>query len=180
MPWEIGIPADTVLYTDGSLLRQVIVNIIKNAAEAGAKNIECTWRDSALRISNDGTPIPAEVRRDIFISNLPLSIYVYAFIILRMGQPLPIPLISALRTIFLPFLFVITHRPFLRPPSRESMPLDCRSAISFFIVLCVTGSFSEIFWKSFGKSFGKSFRKSLSFFPSFLPPSSSSFPIETR
>ena len=65
--WEIGIPADTVLDTDGSLLRQVIVNIIKNAAEAGAKNIECTWRDSALRISNDGTPIPAEVRRDIFI-----------------------------------------------------------------------------------------------------------------
>ena len=33
---------------------------------------------------------------------------------------------------------------------------------------------------SFGKSFGKSFRKSLSFFPSFLPPSSSSLPIETR
>ena len=67
MTWKIGVPADTALDTDESLLRQVIVNIIKNAAEAGAKNIECTWRDSALRISNDGTPIPAEVRRDIFI-----------------------------------------------------------------------------------------------------------------
>ena len=69
----------------------------------------------------------------------------------------------------------------------------------FFIVLCVTGSFSEIFWEIFWEvkvqslctndsiirclsvissidSFGKSFRKSLSFFPYFLPPSS----IETR
>lgn len=52
---------------------------------------------------------------------------------------------------FVVILFVITHRPFLRPPSRESMPLDCRSAISFlsFSVLQV------LFPKSFGKSFGK-------------------------
>ena len=45
--WEIGIPADTVLYTDGSLLRQVIVDIIKNAAEAGAKNILHGWHHVA-------------------------------------------------------------------------------------------------------------------------------------
>ena len=41
--------------------------LINNATEAGAKTIECRWHESALRISNDGTPIPAEARRDIFI-----------------------------------------------------------------------------------------------------------------
>ena len=65
--WKIDIPADAVLDTDETLLRQVIVNIIKNAAEADAKNIEFRWHESALRLSNDGTPITAEVRRDIFI-----------------------------------------------------------------------------------------------------------------
>lgn len=65
--WKIDIPADTALDTDESLLRQVIVNIIKNAAEADAKNIKFRWHEYALRISNDGIPIPAEVRRDIFI-----------------------------------------------------------------------------------------------------------------
>ena len=65
--WKTAIPADTAFDTDESLLRQVIVNLIKNATEAGAKTIECRWHESALRISNDGTPIPAEARRDIFI-----------------------------------------------------------------------------------------------------------------
>ena len=65
--WKTDIPADTAFDTDESLLRQVIVNLIKNATEAGAKTIECRWHESALRISNDGTPIPAEARRDIFI-----------------------------------------------------------------------------------------------------------------
>ena len=65
--WKIGIPADTILDTDESLLRQVLVNIVKNAVEADAKTLDCTWYEHALRISNDGMPIPAEVRRDIFI-----------------------------------------------------------------------------------------------------------------
>lgn len=65
--WKVDVPPDAAPRTDESLLRQVVVNIVKNAAEADAKNIECRWHESALRISNDGTPIPAEVRRDIFI-----------------------------------------------------------------------------------------------------------------
>lgn len=65
--WKVDIPEDIVVSTDKSLLRQVFVNIIKNAMEADAKTIECAWRESVLRISNDGKPITAEVRRDIFI-----------------------------------------------------------------------------------------------------------------
>ncbi len=65
--WEIDISTDTTIDADESLLRQVIVNIVKNAIEADAKNIACRWHETALRISNDGAPIPAEVRRDIFI-----------------------------------------------------------------------------------------------------------------
>ena len=65
--WKINIPTSIVVKTDATLLRQVFVNIIKNAIEAGAKTVDCTWKESTLHISNDGTPIPAEVRRDIFI-----------------------------------------------------------------------------------------------------------------
>ncbi|MDO4948717.1 MAG: HAMP domain-containing sensor histidine kinase [Bacteroidales bacterium] len=65
--WKVDIPEDTVVNTDESLLRQVLGNIIKNAMEADAQIVECAWRESALRISNNGTPIPAEVRRDIFV-----------------------------------------------------------------------------------------------------------------
>lgn len=62
-----SVPQGTIIHTDESLIRQVLVNIIKNAVEAGAGNIEYAWKDRQLHVSNDGTPIPAEVRRDIFI-----------------------------------------------------------------------------------------------------------------
>ena len=65
--WKSDIPADVVITTDSTLLRQVCVNIIKNALEAGAKTIGFFWQDNALHVSNDGMPIPAEIRRDIFI-----------------------------------------------------------------------------------------------------------------
>ncbi|MGN1256584.1 MAG: sensor histidine kinase [Bacteroidaceae bacterium] len=61
------VPQGTVIHTDESLTRQVLVNIIKNAVEAGARTIGFTWKDNQLHVSNDGAPIPAEVRRDIFI-----------------------------------------------------------------------------------------------------------------
>lgn len=67
LKWNINIPLDVVVNTDETLLRQVFVNIIKNAIEANAKTIDCSWREDELHVSNDGTPISAEVRRDIFI-----------------------------------------------------------------------------------------------------------------
>lgn len=65
--FRVNIPTSTVLCADESLLRQVFVNTIKNALEAGAHSIAFDWHDSCLHISNDGQPIPPEVRRDIFI-----------------------------------------------------------------------------------------------------------------
>lgn len=96
--WEIIIPEKSIVHTDESLLRQVIINLTKNAIEAGAKAIgvklsfdnpahkkQVSSADSAklynvasvklynadttkavLLFSNDGTPIPAEIRSDIF------------------------------------------------------------------------------------------------------------------
>lgn len=67
--WRADIPADIILDTDESLLRQVFVNIARNAVEAGAHSIGIRTEGGRglLCISNDGSPIPAEVRRDIFV-----------------------------------------------------------------------------------------------------------------
>ncbi len=64
--FDIDIPTGLVVSTDRSLLRQVVVNLLKNAQEAGARKIDIRWRD-ALLISNDGAPIPPDVRQDIFV-----------------------------------------------------------------------------------------------------------------
>lgn len=64
--WQISIPRTTTIKADENLLRQVFINIIKNAIEAGAKTI-CIRQAGAIYISNNGAPIPPDVRRDIFI-----------------------------------------------------------------------------------------------------------------
>lgn len=66
LEWQIEVPTETTLEADETLLRQVLINLIKNATEAGATKIGIRW-DNALYISNNGQPIPAEVRREIFI-----------------------------------------------------------------------------------------------------------------
>lgn len=65
--WKIDIPPTTTIEADENLLRQVFINIIKNALEAGARTIGIRHKDTSLFISNDGAPIPPDVRRDIFI-----------------------------------------------------------------------------------------------------------------
>lgn len=64
--WTIDLPPRLTLHIDGNLLRQVVINLVKNAQEAGATRMHICWR-CALCISNDGQPIPAEIARDIFI-----------------------------------------------------------------------------------------------------------------
>ncbi|MGM9688896.1 MAG: sensor histidine kinase [Alloprevotella sp.] len=65
--WRTDVSDGVTVRTDGTLLRQVVVNIVKNAVEAGAKRIAMEWEVAALAISNDGAPIAAEVRKDLFV-----------------------------------------------------------------------------------------------------------------
>lgn len=66
MTWHIDIPDSAILCIDASLLRQALINIVRNAVEAGAKNIGIMWSRS-LYVSNDGAPIPPESIRDLFV-----------------------------------------------------------------------------------------------------------------
>ena len=68
LSWSIDIDADQKVYADSHLLRQVLTNLVKNAQEAGATQIDVRWKEGdVLAVSNDGSPIPAEVRKEIFV-----------------------------------------------------------------------------------------------------------------
>lgn len=92
LEWKVSMPAFTTMRADENMLRQVVINLVKNAVEAGAKTIDIRYNsppnphlkgdflstpahslrgkaggDSVLYISNDGAPIPPDVRREIFV-----------------------------------------------------------------------------------------------------------------
>ena len=82
LEWKVSMPAFTTICADENMLRQVFINIVKNAVEAGAKMIDIRPSKSPLKgdldgdrkgnlaglsISNDGAPIPPDVRREIFV-----------------------------------------------------------------------------------------------------------------
>ena len=78
LAWTIDVPADTILKADKGMLRQILMNLIKNAIEAEATKIiiELTSQPSpntqhpspiTLLIGNDGSPIPAENRQSLFV-----------------------------------------------------------------------------------------------------------------
>ena len=54
------------MFTDENMLRQVLINLVKNASEAGATAMDVRW-NKELWISNNGAPIPADVEREIFV-----------------------------------------------------------------------------------------------------------------
>ena len=66
LTWQIDLPASRCWKADASLLRQALINLIKNAKEAGAHTLDLRWREGLL-VSNDGQPIPASLRREIFV-----------------------------------------------------------------------------------------------------------------
>ena len=74
LAWEINIPNEITVRADAGMLRQVLMNLAKNAVEAGANKMVITKGDGstgdtqiALYIGNDGLPIPAENRQSLFV-----------------------------------------------------------------------------------------------------------------
>ena len=80
--WDIDIPADMTLQADENLLRQVFINLAKNAIEAEAKSIMMTSQPPlggvmgrvtppkggwGIFFSNDGHVIPLDVQQEIFV-----------------------------------------------------------------------------------------------------------------
>ncbi len=60
------IPAATVIRADKNKFTSALVNIIKNAIEAGATEVKIYPRSNDILIENNGKPIPAEIREKIF------------------------------------------------------------------------------------------------------------------
>ena len=85
LEWRVSLPPFSTMKVDENMLRQVLINLVKNAVEAGAKTIDVRYSGSlplghsgslptregggrgCLFISNDGAPIPADARREIFV-----------------------------------------------------------------------------------------------------------------
>lgn len=64
--WNIVLPQEASIYIDEGMLRQIFINLTKNAIEANATIVDVRW-NGGLLISNNGEPIPADVALDIFI-----------------------------------------------------------------------------------------------------------------
>ena len=74
LDWAVSVPTDAIVLADAGMLRQVVINLVKNAIEAGAKRMELTVTSDdviasnvCLQVSNDGQPIPAENRQSLFV-----------------------------------------------------------------------------------------------------------------
>jgi len=65
--WDCRVDADVVVSADSNMLHQILVNLVKNAVEAGAKRIGIEAEGTTLYVSNDGQPVPAEARQSIFV-----------------------------------------------------------------------------------------------------------------
>ncbi len=65
--WDNAVPDDAVVSADLSMLRQILINLVKNAIEAGASRIAIQKSGKILLVSNNGQPIPAEARQSIFV-----------------------------------------------------------------------------------------------------------------
>ena len=66
LTWHTDIAPDTCIHADESMMMQVLTNLTKNAVEAGATDMDIRW-NKALYVSNNGAPIPAEVRGEMFV-----------------------------------------------------------------------------------------------------------------
>ena len=63
---------DLMIYADEGQISQILINLVKNAMQAGAKNIDISARmgkddEVIVLVANDGEPIPAAAQEQIFI-----------------------------------------------------------------------------------------------------------------
>ena len=63
---------DLMIYADEGQISQILINLIKNALQAGAGHVDITARmgkddDVIVRVANDGEPIPVSTQEQIFI-----------------------------------------------------------------------------------------------------------------
>lgn len=67
--WTCALSDDTIVNADPNMLRQILINLVKNAVEADAGHISVEESENPMTVyvSNDGRPIPPEVRRSIFV-----------------------------------------------------------------------------------------------------------------
>ena len=64
--------ADLMIYADEAQISQILINLIKNALQAGAKHIDISAAmgkddEVIIRVSNDGAPIPVPAQEQIFV-----------------------------------------------------------------------------------------------------------------
>ena len=64
--------SDLMIYADEGQVSQILINLIKNALQAGAKHIDITAKmgkddEVIIDVANDGEPIPASAQEQIFI-----------------------------------------------------------------------------------------------------------------
>lgn len=63
---------DLMIYADEGQISQILINLIKNALQAGAKHIDTSARmgkddEVIINVANDGTPIPVSAQEQIFV-----------------------------------------------------------------------------------------------------------------
>lgn len=63
---------DLMIYADEGQISQILINLIKNALQAGAKHIDISARmgkddEVIIDVANDGTPIPVPAQEQIFV-----------------------------------------------------------------------------------------------------------------
>ena len=63
---------DLMIYADEGQISQILINLIKNALQAGAKHIDISARmgkddEVIIDVANDGTPIPVSAQKQIFV-----------------------------------------------------------------------------------------------------------------
>ena len=67
IPWHCHVAGNIIVCIDRNMLRQVLINLVKNALEAGATHIALEYHEPILYVSNDGQPIPTEARQSVFV-----------------------------------------------------------------------------------------------------------------